>query len=230
VSGFEKVLILNGGFLIGIKEYVVMLGKRAEKEKEKEDKGKEKEVREDSGQVVFAEDEEAKAWVDEGFKCEKRKDYEGALGLYQKAADKGYPRGWSGLAKMYAAGKGVKEDKEEVQRLYGLVRDAAEKGDVVGWFGLGRMYYFGHGVAKDEVEAVKWWRLAAEQGYAGAQYNLGVMYGNGQGGLAKDDKEAVRLYRLAADQGHADAAKKLKIRKIRNKIEHKEVYNTLLFF
>ena len=34
----------------------------------------------------------------------------------------------------------------------------------------------GEGVAKDQVEAVKWYRKAAEQNYAEAQYNLGVCY------------------------------------------------------
>ena len=47
-------------------------------------------------------------------------------------------------------------------------------------------------------------RLAAEQGDADAQYNLGVMYDNGEG-VPEDDAEAVRWYRLAADQGDADA-------------------------
>ena len=32
------------------------------------------------------------------------------------------------------------------------------------------------GVEQDYVEAVKWYRLAAEQGNADAQYNLGVAY------------------------------------------------------
>ena len=34
----------------------------------------------------------------------------------------------------------------------------------------------GEGVAKDQVEAVKWYRKAAEQNLAEAQYNLGVCY------------------------------------------------------
>ena len=37
-----------------------------------------------------------------------------------------------------------------------------------------------------------------------AQYNLGVMYDNGQG-VTQDYKEAVRLYGLAAAQGDASA-------------------------
>jgi TPR repeat protein len=63
-------------------------------------------------------------------------------------------------------------------------------------------------VAKDEAEAVRLYRLAADQGYAAAQFNLGVCYRNGIG-VAKDEAEAVRLYRLAADQGDAAAQRNL---------------------
>ena len=42
------------------------------------------------------------------------------------------------------------------------------------------MYDNGKGVPQDYAEAVKWYRLAAEQGYARAQYNLGLMYDNGK--------------------------------------------------
>ncbi|MGH6920707.1 MAG: trypsin-like peptidase domain-containing protein, partial [Geminicoccaceae bacterium] len=47
-------------------------------------------------------------------------------------------------------------------------------------------------------------RMAAEQGDAMAQHNLGFMYANGRG-VAQDDVEAVRWYWMAADQGLADA-------------------------
>ena len=47
-------------------------------------------------------------------------------------------------------------------------------------------------------------RALAEQGNTEAQFNLGVMYANGQG-VPQDYAEAVRWYRLAADQGYADA-------------------------
>ena len=62
----------------------------------------------------------------------------------------------------------------------------------------------GEVVLKDEAEAVRWYRLAAEQGLAEAQFNLGFMYANGEGVL-KDEAEAVRWYRLAAEQGDAHA-------------------------
>ena len=66
------------------------------------------------------------------------------------------------------------------------------------------MYGTGRGVSKDAVEAVKRYRLAAEQGEATAQANLGFMYADGQGVL-RDVAEAVRWYHLAAEQGNATA-------------------------
>ena len=66
------------------------------------------------------------------------------------------------------------------------------------------MYDNGEGVPQDYKEAVKWYRLAAEQGHAKAQYNLGLMYDNGEG-VPQDYKEAVKWYRLAAEQGVASA-------------------------
>ena len=47
-------------------------------------------------------------------------------------------------------------------------------------------------------------RMAAEQGNARAQYNLGYAYDKGKG-VVKDQREAVRWYRMAAKQGDADA-------------------------
>ncbi len=52
----------------------------------------------------------------------------------------------------------------------------------------------------DETTAVKSFRLAAEQGNANAQYNLGVMYQQGWG-VPRDYKKAVKWFRLAAEQG-----------------------------
>jgi hypothetical protein len=73
------------------------------------------------------------------------------------------------------------------------------------WFRKGHCFVTGTGgVAKDEREAVKWYLLSADQGYAIAQFNLGVCYRYGHG-VATDRREAVKWYRLAADQGHADA-------------------------
>ena len=61
------------------------------------------------------------------------------------------------------------------------------------------MYRRGQGVPQDDKEALKWFRLAAEQGDAEAQNNLGVMYIEGQG-VPQDNKEAVKWLRLSAEQ------------------------------
>ena len=53
------------------------------------------------------------------------------------------------------------------------------------------MYDRGEGVPQNDAEAVRWYRMAAEQGVALAQYSLGVMYANGRG-VPQDDIEAAR--------------------------------------
>jgi len=55
----------------------------------------------------------------------------------------------------------------------------------------------------DYAEAIKWYRLAADQGNANGQNNLGVMYEDGKG-IPKDYAEAAKWYRLAAEQGNAN--------------------------
>jgi S1-C subfamily serine protease len=62
----------------------------------------------------------------------------------------------------------------------------------------------GQGVTKDYREAVKWFRKAAEQNDAPAQYSLGSRYFKGQG-VTKDEVEAVKWYRKAAEQNYAVA-------------------------
>ncbi len=59
------------------------------------------------------------------------------------------------------------------------------------------MYAEGHGVKLNYAEAVKWYRAAAEQGDATAQYNLGNMYLAGQG-TEKDYVQAYVWFTLAA--------------------------------
>ena len=58
--------------------------------------------------------------------------------------------------------------------------------------------------AGDFATALQEWMPLAEAGDADAQYNLGVMYNEGDGVL-QDYKEAVKWFRLAAEQGHANA-------------------------
>ena len=77
---------------------------------------------------------------------------------------------------------------------------------------LGYKYENGIGVLQDRGAAEKWYRLAAAQGYAAAQYNLGQMYDN-YGDCADDEycypDEAEKWYLKAADQGYASAQYRL---------------------
>ncbi|NCX62196.1 MAG: sel1 repeat family protein, partial [Betaproteobacteria bacterium] len=62
------------------------------------------------------------------------------------------------------------------------------------------MFDDGKGVAQDYKEAVRWYQLAAKQGNAEAQNNLGVMYGLGQGVL-QDYTRAHMWLNIAAITG-----------------------------
>lgn len=94
--------------------------------------------------------------------------------------------------------------KEEAADIADLRRKSAQN-DPQALAELGFRYSTGLGVTLDEVEAVCLFRRAADQGNARAQFNLGVMHGDGAGGLEKSHAEEVRHYELAADQGHAGA-------------------------
>ena len=77
-------------------------------------------------------------------------------------------------------------------------------------FQEGWRYDNGEGVPQDDREAVKWYRLAAEQGLARAQLKLGSMYQKGEG-APQDHKEATKWYRLAADKGNVAAQRNIGI-------------------
>jgi TPR repeat protein len=66
------------------------------------------------------------------------------------------------------------------------------------------MYANGRGVPKDDTEAIRYWRLAAGQGLAVAQYYLGNMYARGRG-VPQSYIESAKWYLLAAEQGYPDS-------------------------
>lgn len=95
--------------------------------------------------------------------------------------------------------------------------EKAKAGDPVAQTGLGVMYYTGEAVSKnlsgqilenDPEMAAGWFFRAAEQGYADAQFNLGLLYASGEG-VPQDMAQAAELFRKAAEQGHVDAQNNL---------------------
>jgi TPR repeat protein len=115
-----------------------------------------------------------------------------AVRLFKLAADQGNATisatcasvalaGWAGRARGCRA--------LQARRLPGNANGANQaRRDVRGWPR--------RGLAQDEREAVRLYKLAANQGNALGQNNLGMMYAVGRGGLAK---EAVRLFKPSAD-------------------------------
>ena len=69
---------------------------------------------------------------------------------------------------------------------------------------LGLMYVEGLGVPQDYAQALAWFRKAADQGNATAQYNIGAMYNEGRG-VPQDFTQAAAWFRKSAEQGIAAA-------------------------
>ena len=89
------------------------------------------------------------------------------------------------------------------------IKEAAEQSEVTAQYYLGCNYDDGSsGIEKNSAQAFKWTKLAAEQGMARAQMNLGWMYENSDG-VEQNYTEAVKFYRLAAEQGHSMAQNNL---------------------
>ena len=75
-------------------------------------------------------------------------------------------------------------------RLAALFAKAAA-GDPAAQNRLGEKFATGEDVGRDLAEAARWYRLAAEQGYAEAQLNLGELYENGRGSAGSGRGRAV---------------------------------------
>ncbi len=93
-------------------------------------------------------------------------------------------------------------------RVEAIIR-LAKTGDAVAQFTLGNLYREGkEGVPRDYAKALDFFLAAAAQGHAGAQFNLGAIYGNGVG-VPRDDAKAMEWIRKAADGGHPMAKEML---------------------
>ena len=90
-------------------------------------------------------------------------------------------------------------ERKDYATAFTLVRPLAEQGDAKAQTLLGELYgvyALGNGI--DLAEAAKWYRRAADQGNAEAQWRLAQKYY-----FDEDYAQAVAWSRKAADQGHA---------------------------
>ncbi|MDB6166795.1 MAG: hcpC [Lacunisphaera sp.] len=85
------------------------------------------------------------------------------------------------------------------------LRTRAEHEDLEAQNALGNAYTNAQfGVKVDFPEAYRWYKQAADKGYAPAQFNLGLVYELGRG-LPADERQAFKYYLMSAEQGFAAA-------------------------
>lgn len=99
----------------------------------------------------------------------KDKNYEKAIELFAKAAQRGLAQAQHNLGVAYYNGYGVTKDTKEAVRWY---TRAAKQGFAQAQFCLGVMYHNGYGVTQNYAEAVRWFTKADRQGLAEAQKAL----------------------------------------------------------
>ena len=154
-------------------------------------------------------------------------DYKTAVKWYRLAAEQGYADAQYNLGVMYDNGWGVPQDNVDSYMWYNLAASSGNKGavtkgdivakrmtpaDITSAQNLALLMQidpnFQNGVTAsqrgDFATNLREWTPLAEQGDAVAQFNLGVMYNQGQG-VPQDNKTAVKWYKFAAEQGHASA-------------------------
>jgi TPR repeat protein len=84
-----------------------------------------------------------------------------------------------------------------------LWRPLAEQGNAAAQRGLGILYENGLAVPQDDTQSVIWYRKAADQGDAEAEYRLGHAYVQGASGLPRDLSQGTALMMRAGDHGNA---------------------------
>ncbi len=87
-----------------------------------------------------------------------------------------------------------------MEKILSILLEKAKQGDSRAQNSLGSK----HAAEQDYEEGVRWFRKAAEQGFATAQFNLGFMYELGLG-VQQDCEKAASWYRKAAEQGDVAA-------------------------
>lgn len=127
---------------------------------------------------------------------------------FERAASQGEAMSQMFLAAAYSVGRGVEKNTLTAAN---WAHKSAEQGNEGSMFLLGGLYRNGgDGLDVDYKKAVKWFRLAADQGNSNAQAELASMYFGGEGVL-QDYEEAFKWFKRAAEQGDDSAQGKLGI-------------------
>lgn len=156
-------------------------------------------------------------------------DIEEAAALLIRSADKGYKYSKSRLYTMkrllvdkkkqgdpiayYLLGTltrkgyaGFRPNDADAFKLYSF---AAEKGVARAQYEIAQLYFYGRHVKKDYAKAVKYYKLASDQGHIYAMKKLAVMHLNRQGGLSDKSPDIIPLLEKSAAGKHQYSQRKL---------------------
>jgi len=138
-----------------------------------------------------------------------------AIKWYRRSAEGGYAPAQFVLGYFHQGHGRLDYDHDEVLKWYGK---ASDQGYAKAQFNLGCYYDHGQGesgklvsggptvwtkfgIPRNPVEALKWYRKAAENGHAQAQYLMGKSYHSGKD-VPEDHAQSVKWWRKAAEQGN----------------------------
>lgn len=130
-------------------------------------------------------------------------EQEKSISLAQQAVEKGVLGARQGLADLRVGQLQLRSPFD-----LALLGRLAPHGSPVVQNATGLAYQFGRAAPRNYGEALKWYRMAADQGYAPAENNVGWMYDEGLG-IEVDNREANKWYSRGAQQGHASAENNL---------------------
>lgn len=138
-------------------------------------------------------------------------NYAKAEKWFRKSAEQGITGAQYNLGLMYDDGLGSTQDNEATEQgRFGIQRHLHTIAGLPQYQCKGqKINSFDYPTTRDGVwrnysNAMKWYKKAAEQGHARAQYNLGVLYDQGNG-VPQHYGEAMKWYRKAAEQGNTNA-------------------------
>ncbi len=146
--------------------------------------------------------DDEKKWVNEsdyseGVKAYKNNDFEKALALFHKSAEKGNPAAMNYIGIIYLNGNGVQKNIDEALKWY-------EKGSKAGMLyssrNIANTFFNGKEVQKDYKRALEYYHKAAAKGDTHSM--IRIAYLNKEGfGTEKNLDEAMKWYKKAADRG-----------------------------
>lgn len=166
-----------------------------------------------------------------------------AVKWYLRSAQAGHAPAQFVLGYFYQGRSGMDHDHKETLRWYGM---AAEQGYAKAQFNLGRYYDRGQsesgrsvpggatvwttvGIPRNSVEALKWYRQAAGNGHAQAQYLMGKIYHSGKE-VPEDHSQAVKWWRKASEQGHPESQFNLGVMCFHGHGTHKDYVESAKWF